>query len=52
MAKAGKKGKIVLVSSTLGLMGLVGYGEYSPMKFAIRGEQQQNRRLVRRGTSC
>ncbi|PWN20921.1 NAD(P)-binding protein [Microstroma glucosiphilum] len=37
MAKAGKKGKIVLVSSTLGLMGLVGYSEYSPMKFAIRG---------------
>lgn len=37
MAKAGNKGKIVLVSSTLGLMGLVGYSQYSPMKFAIRG---------------
>lgn len=37
MAAAGNKGKIVLVSSTLGLMGLVGYCAYSPMKFAIRG---------------
>ena len=37
--KSGKKdAKIVLVSSTLGLMGLVGYTQYSPMKFAIRGE--------------
>ena len=30
-------GKIVLVSSTVGLMGLVGYAQYSPTKFAIRG---------------
>lgn len=36
--RLGKRdGKIVLVSSTLGLMGLVGYAQYSPMKFAIRG---------------
>lgn len=31
------QGRIVLVSSVLGFMGLVGYSEYSPMKFAIRG---------------
>ncbi|CDU25246.1 related to 3-ketosphinganine reductase [Sporisorium scitamineum] len=30
-------GKIVLVSSTLGLIGLVGYSQYAPMKHAIRG---------------
>ncbi|UZJ53196.1 hypothetical protein CBS101457_002516 [Exobasidium rhododendri] len=37
--KIGKKdAKIVLVSSTLGLMGLVGYSQYAPMKFALRGE--------------
>lgn len=38
LAASGKRGaRIVLVSSTLGLMGLVGYAQYSPMKFAIRG---------------
>ncbi|EJU06024.1 oxidoreductase [Dacryopinax primogenitus] len=31
------KGKIVFVSSTLGLMSFVGYAPYAPMKFAIRG---------------
>lgn len=30
-------GKIVLVSSTLGLIGLIGYSQYGPMKHAIRG---------------
>ncbi|SJX63964.1 related to 3-ketosphinganine reductase [Sporisorium reilianum f. sp. reilianum] len=30
-------GKIVLVSSTLGLIGMVGYSQYGPMKHAIRG---------------
>lgn len=30
-------GKIALVSSVLGFMGLIGYSEYSPMKYAIRG---------------
>ncbi|SPO28720.1 related to 3-ketosphinganine reductase [Ustilago trichophora] len=30
-------GKIVLVSSLLGFMGLVGYSQYAPMKHAIRG---------------
>ena len=32
-----KRGKIVFVSSVLGMMGMVGYAQYSPMKFAIRG---------------
>ncbi|GAC95821.1 oxidoreductase [Pseudozyma hubeiensis SY62] len=30
-------GKIVLISSTLGLIGLIGYSQYGPMKHAIRG---------------
>lgn len=34
---AKRDAKIVLVSSTLGLTGMVGYAQYSPMKFAIRG---------------
>lgn len=33
-----KKGKIVLVSSTLGYMSLIGYSSYSPAKHALRGE--------------
>ncbi|PWN48133.1 NAD(P)-binding protein [Violaceomyces palustris] len=38
MARNGiKGGKIVLVSSVLGFMGLVGYSQYTPMKHAIRG---------------
>jgi len=37
MAKTGKKGKIVLISSTLGLMSFVGWASYSPAKHAIRG---------------
>ncbi|WFD26515.1 hypothetical protein MNAN1_001498 [Malassezia nana] len=36
------RGKIVFVSSVLGFMGMVGYSQYAPMKYAIRG------RLVRR----
>lgn len=31
------KGKIIMTSSTLGLMGMIGYSQYSPTKFAIRG---------------
>lgn len=31
-------GKIVLVSSLLGFMGLIGYSQYAPMKYAIRGK--------------
>lgn len=30
-------GRIVLVSSVVGMMGLVGYAQYAPMKYAIRG---------------
>lgn len=38
MARTGiKEGKIVMVSSILGLFGLVGYSQYAPMKYAIRG---------------
>jgi 3-dehydrosphinganine reductase len=37
MAKRGKKGKIVLVSSTLGLISFVGWTSYSPAKHALRG---------------
>lgn len=32
-----QKGKIVLVSSTLGYMSLIGYSSYSPAKHALRG---------------
>lgn len=31
------RGRIVLVSSTLGLMGIVGYSQYSPTKHALKG---------------
>lgn len=31
------KGRIVLISSTLGLTGMIGYSPYSPSKFALRG---------------
>ncbi|KAG2104729.1 uncharacterized protein F5147DRAFT_775552 [Suillus discolor] len=37
MVRENKKGKIVLVSSTLGYMSLVGYSSYSPAKHALRG---------------
>lgn len=37
MIAAGVRGRIVLVSSVVGLMGLVGYAQYAPMKYAIRG---------------
>ncbi|KAG0295007.1 3-dehydrosphinganine reductase [Linnemannia gamsii] len=37
MVETGVKGKIVLTSSTLGLVGLVGYSSYCPTKFALRG---------------
>ncbi|KAI1792649.1 oxidoreductase [Ganoderma leucocontextum] len=37
MVRYGVKGKIVFVSSVLGLMSFVGYTPYSPGKFAIRG---------------
>jgi 3-dehydrosphinganine reductase len=37
MIENGINGKIVFVSSTLGLMGMIGYSQYSPTKFALRG---------------
>src|SRR5690349_583944 len=37
MVENGVKGKIVMTSSTLGLVGLVGYTSYCPTKFAFRG---------------
>lgn len=30
-------GRIIMVSSTLGLMGMIGYSQYCPTKYAIRG---------------
>jgi len=38
--KTQKTGKLVFVSSAAGLIGLWGYGSYSPSKFAIRGLAQ------------
>jgi len=35
--RARKRGRIVLVSSGAGLMGIFGYATYSPTKFALRG---------------
>lgn len=32
-----KNGKIVFVSSMLGMLSFAGYGSYSPAKFAVRG---------------
>ncbi|KAG1883373.1 hypothetical protein F4604DRAFT_1575867 [Suillus subluteus] len=37
MMRKNKKGKIVLVSSTLGYMSFIGYSSYSPAKHALRG---------------
>lgn len=37
MVARGVKGHLVLISSTVGLMGMIGYSQYSPTKFAVRG---------------
>jgi len=37
MVATGVKGKVVMVSSTMGLIGFAGYSSYSPTKFALRG---------------
>ncbi|KAJ7733413.1 oxidoreductase [Mycena maculata] len=37
MVREGSKGKIVLVSSTLGYMSFIGWASYSPAKHALRG---------------
>lgn len=37
LVAAGLPGRLVLVSSTVGLMGMVGYSQYAPTKFAVRG---------------
>jgi 3-dehydrosphinganine reductase len=37
MAKQEKKGRIALVSSTLGYMSFLGWASYSPAKHALRG---------------
>ncbi|KAJ7638139.1 oxidoreductase [Mycena rosella] len=37
MVREGTKGKIVLVSSTLGYMSFIGWASYSPAKHALRG---------------
>lgn len=38
MKREGGRGKVVLVSSVMALMGFAGYSSYSPSKYAIRGE--------------
>ncbi|KAG9302232.1 hypothetical protein G9A89_008722 [Geosiphon pyriformis] len=37
MAYQGVKGKIILISSVLGFVGFIGYSQYAPTKYAIRG---------------
>ncbi|RIA89487.1 oxidoreductase [Glomus cerebriforme] len=37
MARQGIKGKIVLVSSILGVMSFIGFSQYSPTKYALKG---------------
>ncbi|CAG8533096.1 3174_t:CDS:2 [Paraglomus occultum] len=37
MVHQGVKGKVVFVSSTVGFVGFVGYSEYAPTKYALRG---------------
>jgi len=37
MVHQGVKGKVVFVSSTLGFVGFIGYTEYAPTKYALRG---------------
>lgn len=37
MVLAGRPGRIVFISSTVGLMGMFGYSQYAPTKFALRG---------------
>ncbi|KAM0755011.1 putative oxidoreductase [Meredithblackwellia eburnea MCA 4105] len=37
MKEEGKRGKVVLTASVLGMMGFAGYSTYAPSKFAIRG---------------
>ncbi|KAJ7672133.1 oxidoreductase [Mycena polygramma] len=37
MVREGSKGKIVLISSTLGYMAFIGWASYSPAKHALRG---------------
>lgn len=37
MIKDGVHGRIVMISSVLGLFGLVGYAQYVPTKYALRG---------------
>lgn len=35
-------GKLVMISSTLGLMGILGYSQYGPAKHALRGKEEGN----------
>lgn len=37
MQSGGRKGKLVIISSFLGLVGLAGYTQYAPTKYALRG---------------
>lgn len=37
MVDAHKRGRIIFISSTVGLMGMIGYSQYAPTKWALRG---------------
>jgi 3-dehydrosphinganine reductase len=45
--RANRKGRIVLVSSGAGLIGLYGYSAYAPSKFAVRGFGEALRQELR-----
>lgn len=47
MEGGGRRGRIVLISSTLGLMGMIGYSQYAPTKFALRGLAESLRQELR-----
>ncbi len=44
-----KQGKVIMVSSVLGLFGLIGYGSYVPTKYALRGNFDDNWALIYNG---
>jgi NAD(P)-dependent dehydrogenase (short-subunit alcohol dehydrogenase family) len=45
MVRAEAKGKIIMVSSILGWMSIVGYSSYAPAKFALRGKKSTHHQL-------
>lgn len=52
MIEQNKRGRIVFISSTVGLMGMVGFSQYAPAKFALRGLAEcLNQELLPHGIS-